>query len=73
MDKLNREIVTAFINRIDVFHVEEQNGERIQRVKIHYNCVGSLLLPEKKDLPKPQIKIGTRKGVAVNYSKSHSA
>ena len=73
MDKLNREIVMAFISRIEVFHVEEQNGERIQRMKIYYNCVGQLLLPDKKDLPKPQIKIGTRKGVAVNYSQSHSA
>lgn len=73
MEKLSREIVTAFINRIDVYHVEKRGTDRVQRVDIHFNCVGKLTLPEKKDLPKPQIKIGIRKGVAVNYSDSRTA
>lgn len=73
MEKLTREIVTAFINRIDVYHVEKPGTESVQRLDIHFDCVGSLTLPDKKDLPKPQIKIGIRKGVAVNYSFSRTA
>lgn len=73
MEKLTREIVTAFINRIDVYHVEKRGTESMQRLDIHFNCVGPIALPNKKDLPKPQIKIGIRKGVAVNYSDSRTA
>lgn len=73
MEKLTREIVTVFINRIDVYHVEKNDGEYRQRIKIHYNCVGPLVLPDKEDLPKPQVKMDMRKGVAVNYSHSISA
>ena len=73
MDKLTREIVTAFINRIDVYHVEKRGMDSVQRIRIHYNCIGPLALPEKEDLPKPQIKMSIRKGVAVNYSDSRTA
>lgn len=72
MQELTREIVTALISRIDVWHVQDRGGEKVQHVKIHDNFVGPVTLPEKDKLPKPQIKMDIRKGVAVNYADSYT-
>ncbi len=70
LQELTPEIVQAFIRRIDVWNAEKMNGERVQRLRIHYNCVGAISLPEREDLPEPQIKIAIRKGVVATYSNS---
>jgi len=39
-----------------------QWGETLQRVRIHYNCIGAF------DVPEVEVLLETRKGVAVCYS-----
>lgn len=73
MKNLTREMIIAFIQHIDVYHVEDRSGEKFQRIRIHYNFVGPVLLPEREGLPKPQIKMCMKKGVATNYSQSQTA
>ena len=70
LQELTPEIVHAFIRRIDVWNAEKENGNRVQRLRIHYNCVGAIELPQKEGLPTPQIKLDIRKGVVATYSNS---
>lgn len=65
--KLNSRIISELIEKIEVFNSEIVNGVRTQKVIIHYNCVGSIEIPDNLDLPKPQISLNTRKGVTINY------
>jgi hypothetical protein len=48
--------------------VEKIDGIHVQKLKIHYNCVGSIEIPDVLPLPEPDVLIQTRKGVAVSYS-----
>lgn len=61
MKELTSEIVGSFIQQIDVWHTEKQRKARRQKLPIHFNCVGSLELPEHKDMPKTQIKMDIRR------------
>lgn len=53
MKNLTREMIIAFIQHIDVYHVENRSGEKFQRIRIHYNLVVWAALPEREGLPKP--------------------
>jgi hypothetical protein len=44
--KLNERILNELIDRIEVYHAEQENGVRTQKLNIHYNCVGSIVIPE---------------------------
>ena len=53
------------------FHVrdaEKVNGVWEQRLRIHYNCVGTIEIPSALPLPTPDVSVNTRKGVVVNYA-----
>lgn len=63
--KLTPRILHELIGRIEVYHAEKMNGQNTQRINIHYNCVGSLEIPNV--LPAPEITVNTRKGVDVHY------
>ena len=39
-----------------------------QRLRIHYNCVGTIEIPTVLPLPIPEVSVNTRKGVVVNYA-----
>ena len=39
-----------------------------QRLRIHYNCVGTIEIPSALPLPTPDVSVNTRKGVVVNYA-----
>ena len=47
---------------------EKVNGIWEQRLRIHYNCVGTIEIPSTLPLPTPDVSVNTRKGVAVNYA-----
>ena len=66
--QLTPEIVREFIDHIVVHHAEKMQGERVQKIEIYYNCIGAFEAPSMEDLPRPQIKLDTRKGVAISYS-----
>jgi len=63
--KLTERIVNELIDRIEVYHSEKIDGTHVQRLVIHYNCVGALEVPESIDTP--DITMQTRKGVQVTY------
>lgn len=74
LQELTPEIVKAFVKRIDVWDAQKQaGGERVQRLRITYNCIGNVTLPEHKDMPKPQIKVDIRQGVTATYSNYFTA
>jgi len=56
-----------------VHHAENIKGERIQKIEIFYNCIGAFEAPKLDELPRPQIQLNTRKGVAISYSPTGTA
>jgi hypothetical protein len=56
------------IDRIEVYQAEKIDGEWVQHLNIHYNCVGAIFIPEVFPLPAPEVSVNTRKGVVVNYA-----
>ena len=54
------------IDRIEVYQAEKIDGEWVQHLTIHYNCVGAIFIPEVFPLPAPEVSVNTRKGAVVN-------
>ena len=65
---LTPRMLNELIDRIDVHQAEKIDGEWIQHLTIHYNCVGAIFIPEVFPLPVPEVSVNTRKGVVVNYA-----
>ena len=65
--KLNERILNELIDRIEVYHAEQENGVKTQKLNIHYNCVGYVVIPEELEIPNLDITINTRKGVNLTY------
>lgn len=66
--KLTPRMLNELIEKIEVHHAEKINGEKVQRLTIYYNCVGSIEIPGI--LPEPEVEVHTRQGVSVNYTPS---
>jgi hypothetical protein len=71
--KLTPRMLNELIDKIEVHHAEKHSGEHIQKLTIHYNCVGAIEIPEISALPDANVRIQTRRGVAVNYTGSQRA
>ncbi|MDD2649341.1 MAG: DUF4368 domain-containing protein [Eubacteriales bacterium] len=65
--KLTPRMLNELIEKIEVFHAEKQEGVHVQRLTIHYNCVGTMEIPQDLPLADPKVLIQTRKGVALAY------
>ncbi len=65
--KLTQQMLNELIQKIEVFNAEKINGIWQQRLTIHYNCIGSIEIPDVLPLPAPEVSVNTRKGVIVNY------
>ena len=63
--KLTERMLNELIDRIEVPQSEKIDGVHVQRLNIHYACVGTLELPNA--LPLPMVSMQTRKGVTVTY------
>jgi hypothetical protein len=68
--KLTQRMLNELVDYIEVYQAEKADGVHVQKLKIHYNCVGSIEIPNVLPLPQPEVLIQTRKGVAVSYSQS---
>ena len=68
--KLTPRMLNELIERIEVHQTQKVDGVYVQKLTIHYNCVGSLVIPEMPSLPTPEVTMQTRKGVAVSLSHS---
>ena len=66
--KLTPRMLNELIEKIEVFNAEKIDGVWEQRLRIHYNCVGTIEIPTVLPLPIPEVSVNTRKGVAVNYA-----
>jgi len=71
--KLTGRMLTELIDRIEVHQSEKMDGVSMQRLTIYYNCVGVIEIPEKLQLPQPEVFMQTRKGVALSYSHSQNS
>jgi len=68
--KLTPRMLNELIEKIEVFNAEKVDGVWEQRLRIHYNCVGAIEIPDLIPLPAPEVSVNTRKGVVVNYASS---
>ena len=66
--KLTPRMLNELIEKIEVFNAEKIDGVWQQRLRIHYNCVGTIEIPTVLPLPIPEVSVNTRKGVVVNYA-----
>jgi len=67
--KLTTKMLNELIEKIEVYQAEEIDGKRIQRLKIHYNCIGSIdEIPNIDKLPENNVSVHTRQGVDIHYA-----
>lgn len=59
-----RKLTPQMLNEL----IEKIDGVWEQRLRIHYNCVGTIEIPTVLPLPIPEVSVNTRKGVVVNYA-----
>ena len=64
--KLTPRMLNELIEKIEVFNAEKIDGVWEQRLRIHYNCVGTIEIPTVLPLPIPEVSVNTRKGAVVN-------
>ena len=70
--KLTPRMLNELIEKIEVFNAEKIDGEWVQRLRIHYNCVGEMNIPNEPALSIPAVTVNTRKGVFVSYTTDDS-
>lgn len=66
--KLTPQMLNELIEKIEVYQAEKIDGKRVQRLKIHYNCIGSIEIPNIDRLPENTVSVHTRQGVDVHYA-----
>ena len=63
--KLTPRMLNELVEKIEVYNAEKIDGEWVQRLRIHYNCVGEMNIPNEPALPIPTVTVNTRKSVFV--------
>lgn len=66
--KLTPRMLNELVDFIEVFNAEKINGIWEQDLRIHFNCVGAIDIPEELALPRPDVTVNTRRGVFVSYA-----
>ena len=66
--KLTPRMLNELVEKIEVYNAEKIDGEWVQRLRIHYNCVGEMNIPNEPALPIPAVTVNTRKAVFVSYT-----
>ena len=65
--KLTPRMLNELVDHIEVHQAEKIDGEWVQKLTIHYNCIGALFIPDTDSLPVPDVTVNTRRGVYVTY------
>ena len=65
--KLTPRMLNELVDHIEVHQAEKIDGEWVQKLAIHYNCIGALFIPNTPSMPVPDVTVNTRKGVYVSY------
>ena len=71
--KLTPRMLNELIQRIEVHQAEKLDGVQVQRLTIHYNCVGTLDIPDEPTPETPKVVMQTRKGMRVAYKPAGTA
>ena len=66
--KLTPRMLNELIEKIEVHQSEKVNGKTVQKLTIHYNCIGNIEIPDLDKLPENKVMIHTRQGVDVHYA-----
>lgn len=64
--KLTPRMLNELVHHIEVYHAEKVGKVHVQKLIIHYNCVGTIDVPDIPCLAPQKVQIQTRKGVAVS-------
>ena len=51
--KLTPRMLNELVEKIEVYNAEKIDGEWVQRLRIHYTCVGEMNIPNEPALPIP--------------------
>ena len=59
---------SELIEKIEVHQSEKIDGKTVQRLTIHYTCVGVIDIPDLDKIPENNVSVYTRQGVDVHYA-----
>ena len=60
-------MLNEFIEKIEIHETEKLSGKHIQTLTIHYNCIGTIEIPDLKKLPDIDLTMHIRQGVELEY------
>ena len=66
--KLTPRMLNELIEKIEVHQSEKIDGKTVQRLTIHYNCIGAIEIPNFEKVPENEVSVHTRQGVDVHYA-----
>jgi len=67
VQELTRTAVCELIEKIEIYHVETIDAERVQTLRVHYNHIGYCPIPDMERLELERIIVHPRKGVSLRY------
>ena len=56
-----------WLKKIEVHQSEKIDGKTVQRLTIHYTCVGVIDIPDLDKIPENNVSVHTRQGVDVHF------
>jgi hypothetical protein len=71
--KLTQQMLNELIEKIEVYQYENIDGKNVQKIKIHYTCIGTLDIPNLDLVPENNVIIQTRQGVDIRYDNGDCA
>ena len=66
--KLTPRMLNELIEKIEVHQAEKTDGKTVQRLTLHYNCIGRIEIPDLEKIPENIVSVHTRQGVDVHYA-----
>ena len=61
-------MLNEFIEKIEIHETEKSSGIHVQGLTIHYNCIGTIEIPDLKALPEIDLTMHIRQGVELTYA-----
>jgi len=60
-------MLNEFIEKIEIHEAEKSSGRHVQTATIHYNCIGTIEIPDLAKLPEIDVTMHIRQGVELAY------
>ena len=60
-------MLNEFIEKIEIHETEKLSGRHVQTLTIHYNCIGTIDIPDLAKLPEIDLTMHIRQGVELEY------